>query len=572
LIRRLLARLRRRAAPPPAEVPDGPLVVGIGMVKNEQDVIEPFVRHNLRVLDALVLLDNGSVDGTRRILDALAQETGRVAVADAPRFGYRQAEWTTRLLHAVQGAFFADVIVALDADEFIDAPDRAAFLDAIARIPSGGVGLLSWRTLVPTADADAAVDPPRSLRRRRRVERPQFCKVVLRLDGSGADDLALLQGNHEVARAGTPLPPALDLAPVRLLHAPVRSAAQITAKAVVGWLAYLAKDPDARAATIGSQWRALFDRVAGGTELSSADLAAIAIGYAQDDDPAPPAEATVEAAVGWDYRRRHSDGRAVAPVALIARTMEQALAPPPPKPWPTRPPALATAAALAPGAFDPAWHWDHVFLDLPPLLALAARLRPASVLDVGCGIGLALEALARAGVAERMGVDGLPPEATALPATQYRQHDLTRPLRLGRRFDLVLCLGVAEHLPPGRDEVLLDSIARHAGTAILFSAAEPGQPGHGHVNCQLLAVWLAAWRSRGWVPELIDSLALRSLASLSWLRRNPVLLRRADAVARDGTARLLAIAARRFAWWGQRPGIRDTLLDEPPPPPGAGYV
>jgi hypothetical protein len=40
-------------------------VVGITMVKNEADIIEAFVRHNLRFLDALVVVEHASADGTR---------------------------------------------------------------------------------------------------------------------------------------------------------------------------------------------------------------------------------------------------------------------------------------------------------------------------------------------------------------------------------------------------------------------------------------------------------------------------------------------------------------------------
>jgi SAM-dependent methyltransferase len=193
------------------------------------------------------------------------------------------------------------------------------------------------------------------------------------------------------------------------------------------------------------------------------------------------------------------------------------------------------------------------------------------VLDIGCGIGANLLLFAAEGGADVHGVDGMAASATALGPSQYTRHDLTRPLDLGRRFDLVMCLEVAEHLPPGHDETLLDSIARHAGGTILFSAAEPGQPGHGHVNTQKLSAWLAKWRARGWLPELAESLGVRGMATLSWFRRNPVLLRRAADVAQDGTTRLEAIAARPFTWWGQAPGIRATLLDDAAPDPATGY-
>lgn len=42
--------------------------VGVSMVKNEEDIIEAFVRYNLRFLDHILVVDNGSSDSTLLIL------------------------------------------------------------------------------------------------------------------------------------------------------------------------------------------------------------------------------------------------------------------------------------------------------------------------------------------------------------------------------------------------------------------------------------------------------------------------------------------------------------------------
>ena len=47
---------------------------GVAMVRNEADVIEAFVRHNLCVLDGLAIVDHGSFDGTAEILANLRRE------------------------------------------------------------------------------------------------------------------------------------------------------------------------------------------------------------------------------------------------------------------------------------------------------------------------------------------------------------------------------------------------------------------------------------------------------------------------------------------------------------------
>ncbi len=66
--------------------------LGIAMVKNEADVIEAFVRHNLAFMDALVIIDNDSVDGTREILVQLIQEGLPLVLFDDPMVAYFQAK------------------------------------------------------------------------------------------------------------------------------------------------------------------------------------------------------------------------------------------------------------------------------------------------------------------------------------------------------------------------------------------------------------------------------------------------------------------------------------------------
>lgn len=211
-------------------------VIALSMVKNEQDIIEPSIRHHARLVDALLVLDNASLDETRRIATDCAREAGNVFVADSHEFGYDQAGRMTNLLHLCQSAFFADFVLFLDTDEFLSAPDRGALLRELGTIPPGGVGHLPWRTFVlgPGEQVGAQADPPRAFRWRRSTETPLFSKAALRLDGAYRPELRMQQGNHGVAAgAGTPLP-SVDLDGLPLLHFPVHGRDQLVAKSVVG--------------------------------------------------------------------------------------------------------------------------------------------------------------------------------------------------------------------------------------------------------------------------------------------------------------------------------------------------
>jgi SAM-dependent methyltransferase len=134
------------------------------------------------------------------------------------------------------------------------------------------------------------------------------------------------------------------------------------------------------------------------------------------------------------------------------------------------------------------------------LRLLFAKGVPASLLDVGCGTGTWLKASYDAGVSEVFGIDGvdIPMENLLFPESQFQQMDFSKPIDLGRRFDVVLCLEVGEHLEKESASTLIDSLTTHSDY-VIFSAACPDQPGQHHVNCQWPEYWQNLFNKRGYV-------------------------------------------------------------------------
>ncbi len=119
-----------------------------------------------------------------------------------------------------------------------------------------------------------------------------------------------------------------------------------------------------------------------------------------------------------------------------------------------------------------------------------------SVVDVGCGEGWwgAEFAGHLPWAVTALGIDGEYVESCAIPMEAV---DLGQPFDLGRRFDVAVCLEVAEHLPPERADGFVADLCRLAPT-VVFSAAMPRQGGVGHVNLQPPAYWASLFRSRGY--------------------------------------------------------------------------
>ncbi len=427
------------------------------MVKNEQDVIEPFLRHNASLLDALVLLDNASHDNTRDIALACARELGNVVVGDSAEFSYLQSERMTSMLACCQEAFRADYILFLDADEFLSVSDRRALEIALSPIPRGGVGLVPWRTFVirPGQEDAVAADPPHGFTHRRRAELPQFQKAVLRLDGRPASGLVVEQGNHNVLVNGQALASS-QLEGLHLMHMPVRSGRQLAAKGVVGWTAYMARNPRARKENYGFQWREAFDRVvAQGYAALSDDIAAISFGYAQTRPPADWNTDTVAETLPFAYARQYSDGVFADPLSLVARAWERFLAEAPPR-----------------GADE-----------LAPLRFIIEKHQVRRILQISCG----LESL------------------SAMPEVEITSLD-TPERQGGEMFDLIVCANAE-----GQARVL-DGIDRWAVKRIAFAGTGPRPLSH------LLREWATRGWMADSVDSLgMRALAALSCSRCEWV-------------------------------------------------------
>ena len=94
----------------------GKLVMTI-LVKNEADIIEQNIRvHRALGVDAFVVMDNDSSDGTRSILEKLKKEMEIVIIDE--KGAYNQAKWMTKLAKVAKYQLKADWVINNDADEF----------------------------------------------------------------------------------------------------------------------------------------------------------------------------------------------------------------------------------------------------------------------------------------------------------------------------------------------------------------------------------------------------------------------------------------------------------------------
>ena len=102
------------------------MIVGISLVRNEEDLVETTLRHHLRQgVEHFLIADNGSTDGTARVLDRLARKDRRIRWTRIGDVGFHQGELVTDLAREAMknGARW---VLPFDADEFWFAPGGLA--------------------------------------------------------------------------------------------------------------------------------------------------------------------------------------------------------------------------------------------------------------------------------------------------------------------------------------------------------------------------------------------------------------------------------------------------------------
>lgn len=138
---------------------------------------------------------------------------------------------------------------------------------------------------------------------------------------------------------------------------------------------------------------------------------------------------------------------------------------------------------------------------VPHILSLCKN-SPVSVLDVGCGVGQWLNVFKDHGITKVLGIDGahVPTTSRLIEDSEFIAKDLREigNLNLSRKFDLVLNLEVAEHLPPENASDLVNFLVSH-GDIIIFSAAIIGQTGENHINEQNPVYWQNLFKEKNYV-------------------------------------------------------------------------
>jgi len=214
-------------------------IFSISIVKNEMDIIESFVRYNTNIFDGMIILDNCSTDNTVKILKLLKNEGLPLFIFEDEEQEFQQFTKRNQLLLKAVNEFKANIIVPLDADEFIICTNKGNPRKILEKIGSNTYGLVKWRTYVPDFNKNKNKQfIPDKITLARDEDLERFYKVIIPRELVIDYDARLSTGSHDLIyeQKHENLIKRVICPSLRISHFPIRSKEQLFSKIVVGWI------------------------------------------------------------------------------------------------------------------------------------------------------------------------------------------------------------------------------------------------------------------------------------------------------------------------------------------------
>lgn len=147
---------------------------------------------------------------------------------------------------------------------------------------------------------------------------------------------------------------------------------------------------------------------------------------------------------------------------------------------------------------------------------IVSSIKPKSVLEFGSGLGFLSRhivdtmSLSDVYCIEPNEIEGIYDNINGPKLLSLDIFNQNHPFVLNRKFDLVMSIEVAEHIPREQHNELFDFLVSHTNNWIVFSGARIGQGGHGHIAERTEEEWKSEFLKRGMLfqDELTQSIRL----------------------------------------------------------------
>lgn len=258
-------------------------IFSISMVKNEMDIIESFVRYNTCIFDGMIILENGSTDDTLKILNLLKEEGLSIVVIEDAEKGFDKVKKFQQLSRIAVDEFKADIIVPIDADEFLISTEGGNPRGILEKLESPSYYVIDWKTYVPDFKNEDVKFIPSLITLSRDRSAEDLQKVII--PGKMVTDynVKIARGSHRIIS-----PPKYEdklkkqyNPDLMMAHFPIRSREQTISKISIGWMNALSSPERKEGQSF--HWEKIFNSIKNNDEIKNEDLTAFAREYSLMD-------------------------------------------------------------------------------------------------------------------------------------------------------------------------------------------------------------------------------------------------------------------------------------------------
>lgn len=250
-------------------------IVTVTMVKNEENIIESFVRHAMTFSDNVIVYNHNSTDGTLQILEALEKEYGSKFMI-FPEFINTAMTINQEVFNQMTRYAFeemcADMVLPLDSDEFPVLVPRGNIRNYLEALDADKCYQAHFMPFSIPEKWEKEKFAPLQFTHRKKPESSADYKIFLQRDPYYRYGIEIGLGNHTIiSKKGETEIPIEDLYPnMFYAHLAFRNKEHLEGKLVLRWLSLIMRTD--MTSTSAFQYREGYTKILQGKQLSKEEI------------------------------------------------------------------------------------------------------------------------------------------------------------------------------------------------------------------------------------------------------------------------------------------------------------
>lgn len=230
----------------------------ISKVKNEADIIETFLRYHVNIFDNIIVIDNGSLDGTYEIINALIKEGLPIELVNEAYSDFDAYRFANQYTKYYVEKYKADMVTFMDADEFLIMEDGSNPQEKIQKLDKNKIHYFRWKTYIYPGNDDGEIFSFANFNQYRDEKDETFTKVIVPASYFLKRQVVVAAGNHSCTAIDSLSGTIINEhhSDLKFCHFPVRSSSQYKKQIILNTINMIC-NPKSQNHT-GSHWKQIY--------------------------------------------------------------------------------------------------------------------------------------------------------------------------------------------------------------------------------------------------------------------------------------------------------------------------